>query len=146
MPRPRHIITLTLLITATGWAAAADLRSCRLITDATARLACYDALDATQPARPAATAPTTPDPAFGLRAPASEQPQAIESHIPGRFTGWEAKTRIKLANNQVWEISDGSRGAFDLVDPKVRIRRGALGSYFLEIAGQTRSPRVKRIE
>ena len=34
----------------------------------------------------------------------------------------------------------------DRVDPKVTIRRGALGAFYLDIEGDNRSPRVKRVQ
>ncbi|HMM86019.1 hypothetical protein [Azohydromonas sp.] len=132
-------------------ATAADLQRCRAIGDAAARLACYDALalPAASAAVPTGAAPAAPpaDPAarFGLREPAPAV-DAVESHIPGRFDGWDARTQIRLANGQVWQISDGSRGVYRLDSPRVRIRKGALGSFFLEIEGQNQSPRVRRVQ
>lgn len=112
------------------------------------RLACYDAL--TPPKAEASsvvtTGPARAEERFGLVRTEPEESKAMESHIPGRFDGWGPKTRIRLANGQIWEISDGSSGAFRLVDPKVRIRRGAMGAFYLEIERQNRSPRVKRVE
>lgn len=141
------------------------LAACRALADAAQRLACYDALPLT-PALPATAAgvgasvlPATsasPTAGTGSAAPvaqfgleqraASSQPEAIDSHIEGRFTGWGPKERIRLANGQVWQIVDGSTGAMDFNSPKVRVRRGMLGAFFLEIAGTHRSPRVKRVE
>jgi hypothetical protein len=145
----------------------ADLRRCRAIADDRARLTCYDALvpaatggergpaatppapatGATTPPAPAtAAAPAAaPDSSFGLRQRADPL-DAIESTIPGRFDGWEPNTRLTLANGQVWQISDGSRGVYRLDNPKVRIRKGVLGSFFLEIEGQNQSPRVRRVQ
>jgi len=131
-----------LLTPATALADESMLLKCRSIEEPAARLACYDAL---VPAAAAPVAGDRPEAQFGLKK-RSEQTQAIESHIPGRFEGWRPKTRIRLANGQVWEISDGSSGAYRLIDPKIRIRRGALGAYFLEIEGENRSPRVQRVE
>lgn len=78
----------------------------------------------------------------------SKAPQAdrIESHIPGRFEGWKANSLIRLANGQVWKVVDDSwlHGQWD--SPKVSIRRGVLGSFYLDIAGESRSPRVRRVE
>lgn len=133
----------------------ADLRRCRGVADERARLACYDALvpaaapaagGATPSAAGATTAPAAaPDSSFGL--PQRTDPlDAIESNIPGRFDGWEPNTRLTLANGQVWQISDGSRGVYRLDSPKVRIRKGVLGSFFLEIEGQNQSPRVRRVQ
>lgn len=133
------------------------LLRCRGLSDPAARLACYDALvpvaaPVPAPRAPAQTAPSAPAPEvqpdrFGLKTPSTETVQAIDSHIPGEFRGWEPGSRIKLANGQVWEVNDGSRGALaPVVDPKVRVQRGVLGSFYLEIEGLNRSPRVKRIE
>ncbi len=162
-----------LLLTVSGHALAdnAGIGRCRGISDATARLACYDALvvpatDAKMPAgRPAtpsesrnapATATTTPaaiasTPSkveqFGLENRTSPAvADAIDSYIPGRFEGWEAKSNIKLANGQVWQIADDSNRYVALNDPKVRIRRGALGSFYLEFDKINHSPRVKRVQ
>ena len=74
------------------------------------------------------------------------QLDAIESHIPGSFEGWSAKSNIKLANGQIWQISDDSSRAHYIDNPKVRIRRGALGSFYLEIQGTNVSPRVRRVQ
>ncbi len=71
---------------------------------------------------------------------------AIESHVPGRFDGWGPNASIRLANGQVWQIADGSSGAHWIENPKVRVRRGALGAFYLEIEGTNRSPRVTRIQ
>ena len=153
-------------------AGEADVQRCRgLAADAT-RLACYDALfgrpgvpaaaaatapatavaatAARPPTAPAAAATPSPSPAaavaaFGLPQPAAPV-DAITSHIPGRFTGWEPNDRITLANGQVWQIADRSRGAYQLDDPKVKVRRGAMGSFFLEIEGQNQAPRVRRVQ
>jgi hypothetical protein len=178
-----------------AWPSAADvaveLRRCRQIADAPARVSCYDAIalpvaPATAPtsagpapgpapgstvgsaAGSAVTAPTrvasaplaapTPatataaaapstDPSFGLPAkPPPPAQDAVESTIVGRFDGWIPDGRITLANNQVWQINDGSTAAYSpRQDPKVRITRGTLGSYFLEVEGLSQTPRVKRI-
>ncbi len=133
------------------------LRRCRGIADAAARLACYDALPLPAPGVAAATAPpVAARPAapareasllerFGLE---SRQPQAdrIDSHIPGLFTGWDANSQVRLANGQVWKVVDGSwlHGEWD--NPKVSIRRGMLGSFHLDIEGESRSPRVQRVK
>jgi hypothetical protein len=71
---------------------------------------------------------------------------AVESYIPGRFDGWEAKSLIKLANGQVWQIADDSRRFLTLNDAKVRVRRGALGAFYLEFEKTNYSPRVRRVQ
>lgn len=146
----------------------ADLRRCRGLADDRARLACYDALVPAASGSERAPAAAAPAPAAGGTAPAAaagatttpaaapgssfglrqrtDAVDAIESTIPGRFEGWEPNTRLTLANGQVWQISDGSRGVYWLDNPKVRIRKGVLGSFFLEIEGQNQSPRVRRVQ
>lgn len=172
-PSPCRPLALAALCAAALPALAAtdaDLRRCRAIADDRARLACYDALapaeaggerapaaalpatSTTAPPAPAAAAGVTaaapaavPESSFGLRQRADPL-DAIESTIPGRFDGWEPNAKLTLANGQVWQISDGSRGVYRLDSPKVRIRKGALGSFFLEIEGQNQSPRVRRVQ
>jgi len=130
------------LLLVSGAAAADDaLLRCRAITDPAARLACYDALPAAT-AAPQAAAPER----FGLpRVSTEPKLDVIESRIPGRFQGWGPNSRIELANGQVWQVTDDSRGVYDLDNPKVSIRRGVLGAFYLEIEGQSRSPKVRRL-
>lgn len=141
-----------------GLADDAGLRRCRVIADATARLACYDALASPGPAGTPRASPGTPAPPrnegsaglmerFGLEHKGSTpQSDRIESHIPGRFEGWRANSRIRLANGQVWQVVDNSWFGGEWDNPKVAIRRGAFGSFYLDIEGQNRSPRVRRVE
>jgi hypothetical protein len=141
----------------------ASLQACRALTDPAARLACYDALPlpAAAPApapaataAPAAAVPAAPAAAaataqsnFGLEAKAAQDaPDAVDSTIEGRFEGWGSKTRIKLANGQVWEVSDGSQGVLNLSNPKVRVRRGVFGAFYMDIEGTNRSPKVRRVQ
>jgi hypothetical protein len=163
MSRALETLALCGLVTA-GCALAADdpaLRQCRALADATARLACYDALPlaaapaastrvpvATTASMPAPVA--TPAPAQGAATFGMEQRQpelaAITTRIEGRFEGWQPGSRIRLANGQVWQVSDGSTGVYELTNPTVTLRRGALSGFWLEIEGVNRSPRVRRVE
>lgn len=130
----------------------AALRRCRGIADAGARLACYDALPLPGPGVSGAQGAAPPAPAaapslmerFGLE---TRQPQAdrIESHIPGLFTGWDPNSSIRLANGQVWRVVDGSWLHGEWTNPKVTVRRGVFGAFFLDIEGENRSPRVQRV-
>lgn len=70
----------------------------------------------------------------------------MESTINGRFDGWVADTRFVLANGQVWQINDGSTTAYVAqLNAKVRVTRGLLGSYFMQVEGVSQMPRVKRL-
>ncbi len=148
---------------AAGAAIDADLVRCRAIGADAPRLACYDALAGAPASAAAAPAPVAPMPApaappapvaavpaapefgFESRLPASA-PDAVESRIPGRFDGWEPGQKIRLENGQVWQVIDGSRGVVAARDPKVRVTRAAMGTFFLEIEGRRQAPRVRRLE
>lgn len=146
------LLTATSLLLACGLAPAQDgaLQRCRALTESAARLACYDAipLPAAGTTAPSAAAPRQTPQQFGLEAQQAAQTQldAIETSITGRFYGWGPGERIELANGQVWQVSDDSRGVLDVLNPKVRVRRGALGAFFLEFEGSNRSPKVRRVQ
>ena len=158
----KHLALLALAIAAGPALAqtAQTLQACRSITDAAKRLACYDELPlpgpqaaaaTSVPVAPAAAVPATaaPDPArFGLENKASRAAtvDSVDSTIEGRFQGWGPKDRIKLANGQVWQIADDSSAVMNLTDPKVTVRRGLVGVFYLEFEKSNRSARVKRVE
>jgi hypothetical protein len=149
--------------------ADAELQRCARLPEAASRLACYDALAASQrtaaqplqaaPAVQAAPAPIAvsaapvapptaaqKQEAFGAPVVAAkDQLDAIESRIEGLVDGWEAGTLFTLANGQRWMIADGSRAAMNLRNPKVTIRRGALGTFRIEFEGSNQTARVKRL-
>jgi hypothetical protein len=153
---------LLLLATNVALADDAGLLRCRAIKDSTARLACYDALvvpavaDKTAPAQaapqaqsatrvPSQAVPAQTPEQFGMEHKSAQAVlAAIESTIPGRFEGWGPNSLIRLANGQVWQVADDSTGMNFVDNPKVRVRRGALGAFYLEIEGTNRSPRVIR--
>lgn len=163
------------LVLGASLVSAADmnaLQGCRRILDQMTRLACYDALIAMPAAAPGAergrgTASQSPpssappaaaiapmasapneDIAFGLenRPMPARQVEALESVIPGRFHGWVPRQRFRLANGQVWEISDGSQAAYELRDTRIRITRGFSGTFFMHVDGVSQTPRVRRVE
>ena len=74
------------------------------------------------------------------------QVERIDTAIEGRFEGWIAKSQIPLANGQVWQVTDGSRATLELVNPKVVIRRGFMGAFYMEFEGTNQSPRVRRVK
>lgn len=164
---PRALLIAALAAVLPALADDDGLKRCRAIGDAAARLACYDALPlatapagrgsvpAGRPALPAAPAsPAAAAPAreplvasFGMegRAPAAEL-AAIESHIPGAFEGWSQNTLVRLANGQVWQVVDEGGRRMWLQDPKVRVRRGAMGAFYLEFEAHNYAPRVRRVQ
>ena len=142
------LLLLSIPMSSAALADDLELRRCRGIADASARLACYDAMvlpvsqGEVNPAKP-----TLPSEHFGFEQQAIQSgPQTIDSYIPGRFEGWDSNARIRLANGQVWQITDGSKRAFNLTDPKVSVRRGIFGAFFLDIEGYNFAPKVKRVQ
>jgi hypothetical protein len=142
----------------------AAVQRCRAMTDNAQRLACYDGLPVAPPSaprapvaaapaapKPAPSAPAAPSPSllsrfgFESRAQPDELPE-VQSHIPGRFEGWGPRSAIALANGQVWQVIDDSARTAYRENPKVTVRRGSLGSFFLDIEGVNPSPRVRRVQ
>ncbi len=169
MNKAIFVMAAATLVGTSAFANEAMLK-CRALTDASKRLACYDAVDvsapvaqtrppvssgtspastAVAPARsvPTPSAPPTAAAEFGL-APKQTAVgvERIESTIKGKLDSWQQGSRIRLANGQLWQVTDDSRGVCDCVDRKVVVTRGAFGTYFLEIEGKNNSPRVKRLE
>lgn len=159
------LLALTLIATATLAAAAgpgdAEQLRCLGIGDNAARLACYDAAAiAIRDAKPRSapdgapatttTAATAPAAAavqdFGRPAKAAAEPEKLESHIPGQFSGWRNGGTIRLANGQIWKVVDEGSSVRPLTDPKVTIRPGFLGSYFMTIEGLSFQVKVKRVQ
>ena len=168
-------LILLLAVSGTALADDAALLRCRTITDGASRLACYDALVVTpggsaavkteagglkapvQSAAPAlaaqrlATPQQAPQPTadqFGLeeKIVSKSSVDAIESTIPGKFEGWSGRSSFRLANGQVWQVADDTSRAHYIDNPKVRIRRGVLGAFYIEIQGTNHSPRVRRVQ
>lgn len=141
---------LLLLIPGLALADDAALLRCRGVPDPSARLACYDALPLAATEAKAGQGVVSRIDQFGREALAilapGTQTDAIESEIQGRFEGWGPNERIRLANGQVWQIADGSRGVHNINNPKVRVRRGAFGAYYIEFEGRNQSPRVTRVQ
>jgi hypothetical protein len=145
----RVVLLPLLLFCAAALADDAGILRCRAIAESGARLACYDALvvgAGTKAGSPQAKPRETVE-QFGVAQKDRETPlEAIESTIPGHFEGWNGNERLRLANGQVWQVVDDSKGFHSIDNPKVRIRRGLLGAYYLEIEGTNRSPRVQRVK
>ncbi len=144
------LLTALAPLAATAQTDDATLLRCAQNTEAAARLACFDELTSRARQRQARS-PSTPDPAkvveFG-RPPKLDASDidVLESRVPGPFEGWSPRQRFTLANGQVWEISDDSSAFGRGRDLAVKIRRGSMGSYFIEFDGVTRSPRVRRVD
>ncbi len=131
-----------LLLCACGAACAVEdslVLRCRALPDAASRLACYEALPVAPPA----------EQRFGgkrLEKNVDDEPAAIRSTVRGRLDGWRYGTQITLANGQVWRVVDDVDAVLpDLADPAVRIERGALGAYYLQLEANNSAARVVRV-
>lgn len=126
---------------------------CAAMTDAQARLACYDALARPVPVAPP-TEPETAPPAGGAERfgaenlpsrRSSDDVDAIESRLVGRFEGWKKGTQFELENGQVWRCLDEHEVYWTRDSPKVTIQRNFMGSYWLRVEGLNPQARVRRI-
>jgi len=141
-------LLLLTLISGSALAQNAELQRCRAMPDKEQRVICYDALAArdaeARPApTPAATAPRTDD--FGLPSQRPGQAEVVESQIMGLVEGWGPNSLIRLANGQVWQVKDDSSAVLYLQSPKVRVRRGVMGTFVLELEGSNHTARVQRL-
>lgn len=132
-----------LLLCASGAACAVDdalVPRCRALPDTASRVACYEALPVAPPA----------EQRFGgkrLEQKVDDEPAAIRSTVRGNVDGWRYGTRLTLANGQVWRVVDDVDAVLpDLVDPAVRIERGALGAYYLQLEANNSAARVVRVK
>ncbi|MFC0252164.1 hypothetical protein [Massilia consociata] len=137
-------------------AAVADqaILTCRALADTGARLRCYDAIEVG--ARPAAAAPAgaaaparSKEENFGMEAvkQREEQPKSITSTVVGNFEGWGPGSQIRLANGQVWRITDGSEAVLPPTrDARVTIERNMFGTLFLKVEGTNSSAKVRRVQ
>ena len=85
---------------------------------------------------------------FGMEQQIAETSQIdeIKTSYEGLFTGWKAKQQFTFANNQIWQISDGSSAHHHFENPTIVIERGIFGSFVMKVEGLNRSPKVKRIK
>ena len=145
-------LTLTIPITAAAAQASdAGLQRCSMLADRDARLSCFDALAAAAASDPQVLRPMTAAavPArlesFGLERPQSKEPEQIDSQIDGLFEGWGPNSVISLSNGQRWQVSDGSSAVLYLNQPKALVRRGAMGTFVLELEGSNQTAKVRRL-
>ena len=75
----------------------------------------------------------------------SDEP--IVASIVGEFTGFGSGKRYRLDNGQVWEQVDNTTlPGVRRTSPRVRIRPGVLGVWWMKIEGYNTQAKVRRIE
>ncbi len=73
--------------------------------------------------------------------------EPIESTIAGEFRGFAMNRSYTLANGQVWEqIEPASLAGVRRDNPRVSIRPGLLGSWFMRIEGYSTGAKVRRVK
>lgn len=142
-----------------------EVIKCRAITDSTARLACFDAQvgqleqaaakgDVVMADR--ATVRESKKGLFGFKLPSlgifgggdddKDEVTSVEGMIATARTFGYGNWRITLADGSVWEQTDDERPVFDPAKgDKVKIYKGALGTFKMNVAGQ-RAIKVRRVE
>jgi hypothetical protein len=146
------LVLVMLSASGPGFASDAAILRCRTLTVPADKLACYEAIVVPPSERYAVpgampAAPLVADAAsFGLEHKVLPlQAAAMQTSILGAFTGWGPRDVLQFANGQRWQISDDSVGVLNAINPKVTVRRGVLGAFYLEIEGTNRSPKVRRL-
>lgn len=73
--------------------------------------------------------------------------EAIESIIVGEFVGFANGRKYTLANGQVWEqVEPASLAGVRRTDPKVSIKPGLLGTWYMRVDGFNTAAKVRRID
>lgn len=92
-----------------------------------------------------ATVASNSESSFGKTENLSE-PEEINSRILGVFNGWSGETTFELENGQIWKKSGNGFLSANVNNPKIKIKKGALGSFTLSVEGFNSSIKVKRIK
>lgn len=142
----------------------AAVQRCRIIPEAAARLACYDAIalpglgsragwgapvatPAPSPA-PGATAPAgaaAPGGDFGLSRSAAGAAERVVSRVVGKVEDFPNGLKLTLENGQVWQLSESATGFYNLQNPQVTITRGLFSGFLMEMEGVNAPLRVRRL-
>ncbi|MFC5577291.1 hypothetical protein ACFPOA_04580 [Lysobacter niabensis] len=71
----------------------------------------------------------------------------VSSSLKGEFRGWQAGTVFELENGQRWRVVDGEYYTpTRLANPKVTVKPGLLGSWYIRIEGVSIGAKVRRVE
>lgn len=75
----------------------------------------------------------------------SQEP--IEAAVVGEFTGFGSRKRYTLDNGQVWQqVDSATLAGVRKTNPRVRIRPGALGAWWMSVDGYNTQAKVQRVE
>jgi len=166
------LLTSLLLAAMAGPAAAQESAAeCAELDNDRERLACYDRFfssggnlgeSSTTPgsrpveadfgrrpvrsSRSAVRATPAPGGDFGLeKSPLELGGEELTSVAQGTFSRWERGQKVRLANGQVWEITNSTGVYYPVSDPKVTIKKGLFSAFYLHVDGISKSLKVRRI-
>lgn len=90
-------------------------------------------------------AKNAPDDNIGLRKRAPE-PQSVAATLTGEIRGWSPGQVLTLDNGQQWRVIDGTLYlGKPASNPKVTVRPGMLGAWYLQMEGESPKAKVQRI-
>jgi len=72
--------------------------------------------------------------------------EPIQSTIAGEFAGFGKGRRFVLANGQEWEQTESTSLNLRKQDPKVTIKPGLAGAWYLQVEGSNTMPKVRRVK
>lgn len=77
----------------------------------------------------------------------SEAAVPVTSTLKGDFRGWQNGTVFELANGQRWRVTDGAfSSSRPLSNPRVTVKPGFLGSWYMLVEGTSVQAKVKRVD
>ena len=137
-----RVIAVAILLAAAATAAGeADLQRCAEIPDDRLRLSCFDALVSGQR--------SVSEELFGRPAEriAPSTPEALDSRITALERTPRGRAVLHLANGQVWRLQESDHIQLRRGEQvPVRIRKGVLGAFYLQVGGKGRSYRAQRVD
>lgn len=127
-----------------------EIKLCARISDAAARLACYDSLAGRTPEEGAPPAAASVE-KFGLppaQTANEDEINSIRSRLRGEFRGWEPGAQFTLENGQVWKCVGDDRAFYPDVPAhaEIVISKSYFGAYWMEITAIGRKVKVKRVK
>lgn len=76
-----------------------------------------------------------------------DEAQEIESRLAGKLVNFEGRRRFELENGQVWQmIETGSYAGPALANPRVTVRPGLMGTFWLKIPEAALRAKVKPLK
>ncbi len=76
-----------------------------------------------------------------------DEAEEIETRLAGRLVNFEGRKRFELENGQVWQmIEPGSYAGPALANPRVTVRPGLMGAFWLKIPEAALRAKVKPLK